>query len=60
MSMPYRREVSLATGALHNTADMEAGKMPYRKVTYLEQCWYLILFMIRELLRGEEKRHDGE
>ena len=43
-----------------NTADMEAVKMPYRKVTYLEQCWYLILFKIRELLRGEEKRHDGE
>ena len=34
--------------------------MPYRRVTYLEQAWYLILFKIRELLRGEEKRHDGE
>ena len=34
--------------------------MPYRKVTYLEQAWYLILFKIRELLRREEKDNDGK
>ena len=28
--------------------------MPYRKVTYLEQCWYLLRYKIRELL-GKEK-----
>lgn len=27
--------------------------MPYRKVTYLEQCWYLIKYKILELLRKE-------
>jgi hypothetical protein len=31
--------------------------MPYRKVTYLEQMWYLILFKLRELL-GKEKDDD--
>ena len=28
--------------------------MPYRRVTYLEQCWYLLRYKIRELL-GKEK-----
>ncbi len=28
--------------------------MPYRRVSYLEQCWYLIQFKLRELL-GKEK-----
>ena len=28
--------------------------MPYRKVTYLEQCWYLLRYKLRELL-GKEK-----
>ncbi len=33
--------------------------MPYRKVTYLEQMWYLLRYKIRELLRREEKgAHD--
>lgn len=32
--------------------------MPYRKVTYLEQMWYLLRFKIRELL-GKEKNDDG-
>ena len=32
--------------------------MPYRKVSYLEQCWYLIRCKIRELLRREEKDND--
>lgn len=31
--------------------------MPYRKVGYLEQCWYLIRYKIRELL-GKEKDDD--
>lgn len=32
--------------------------MPYRRVSYLEQCWYLIKYKIRELLRREEKGND--
>lgn len=28
--------------------------MPYRKVSYLEQAWYLVLYKLRELL-GKEK-----
>lgn len=32
--------------------------MPYRKVSYLEQCWYLIKYKILELLRREEKDND--
>lgn len=28
--------------------------MPYRRVSYLEQCWYLVLYKLRELL-GKEK-----
>lgn len=28
--------------------------MGYRKVSYLEQCWYLIKYKLRELL-GKEK-----
>lgn len=31
--------------------------MPYRKWTYLEQCWYLIKYKILELL-GKEKDND--
>lgn len=30
--------------------------MPYRKVTYMEQCWYLIKYKILELLRREERK----
>lgn len=29
--------------------------MSYRKVSYGEQCWYLIKFKILELLRGERE-----
>lgn len=32
--------------------------MPYRKVTYLEQMWYLLRHKILELLRKEEERND--
>ncbi len=32
--------------------------MPYRRVSYLEQCWYLIKYKIRELLRREENDND--
>lgn len=32
--------------------------MPYRKVRYLEQCWYLIRYKLRQLLRREEKDND--
>ena len=31
--------------------------MPYRRVRYLEQCWYLVLYKLRELL-GKEKDND--
>ena len=31
--------------------------MPYRKVSYLEQMWYLLRYKIRELL-GKEKDDD--
>lgn len=32
--------------------------MPYRKVGYLEQIWYLLRYKILELLRKEEERND--
>lgn len=32
--------------------------MPYRKMTYLEQALYLLLYKLRELLRREEKNND--
>lgn len=32
--------------------------MPYRKVGYLEQCWYLLRYKIRELLRKKEEKDD--
>ena len=32
--------------------------MPYRKMTYLEQALYLLLYKLRELLRREEKDND--
>lgn len=32
--------------------------MPYRRVSYLEQMWYLIKYKIRELLRREENDND--
>lgn len=31
--------------------------MPYRKVTSLEQMWYLLRYKLRELL-GKEKDND--
>lgn len=31
--------------------------MPYRRVTYLEQMWYLLRYKLRELL-GKEKDND--
>ncbi len=31
--------------------------MPYRKITYLEQMWYLLRYKLRELL-GKEKDND--
>lgn len=34
--------------------------MPYRRVTYLEQIWYLLRYKILELLRREEENHDRE
>ena len=34
--------------------------MPYRKVTYMEQMWYLLRYKILEMIRGEEKDNDGE
>ena len=30
--------------------------MGYRKVSYVEQIWYIIRYKIRELLRKEDKR----
>ena len=30
--------------------------MGYRKVSYVEQIWYIICYKIRELLRKEDKR----
>lgn len=32
--------------------------MPYRKVSYWEQCWYLLRHKLRQLLRREEKDND--
>lgn len=32
--------------------------MPYRKMTYLEQMWYLLCYKILEIIRGEETKHD--
>lgn len=32
--------------------------MPYRKVTYIEQMWYLLRYKILELLRKKEERND--
>lgn len=34
--------------------------MPYRRVSCLEQCWYLIRYRLRELLGGKEKNDDRE
>jgi len=31
--------------------------MPYRKVSYLEQMWYLLRYKLRKLL-GKEKDND--
>lgn len=28
--------------------------MGYRKVTYLEQCWYILRFWLREKIRKED------
>ena len=30
--------------------------MPYRKVTYLEQMWYLLKFRIKEVLTAPKKK----
>ena len=30
--------------------------MPYRKVTYLEQMWYLLKFRIKQLLPVSKKK----
>ena len=32
--------------------------MPYRRVSYLEQCWYLIKWGLRYGFGGERKKHD--
>ncbi len=32
--------------------------MPYRKVTYLEQLWYMVKYKLLELLRREEEDND--
>ena len=33
--------------------------MPYRKVSYLEQCWYLIMYKLRSFRRRRKgKKHD--
>ncbi len=32
--------------------------MPYRRITYIEQCWYVIMFKLRELLRKKEEKDD--
>lgn len=34
--------------------------MPYRKVGYAEQCWYLIRFKIRHLFRRKKKRKKDQ
>lgn len=28
--------------------------MPYRKVGYLEQCWYIVRYKLREVLRKDD------
>ena len=28
--------------------------MPYRKVGYMEQCWYIVRYKIREVFRKEK------
>ncbi len=33
--------------------------MPYRKVTSLEQMWYLLRYIILELLGKEKDDNDG-
>lgn len=30
--------------------------MPYRKVTYREQIWYIIKFKLREIFRSRKKK----
>lgn len=32
--------------------------MPYRRMTYLEQLWYLVKFKLLQLLQREEKDND--
>jgi len=32
--------------------------MPYRRMTYLEQLWYLVKFKLLQLLQREEKNND--
>ena len=32
--------------------------MPYRKITYLEQMWYLFKYKLRQLLRRERRRRN--
>ena len=34
--------------------------MPYRKVGYAEQCWYMIRFKIRHLFRRKKKKRKKD
>lgn len=35
--------------------EMEVPRLPYRKVTYTEQCWYILRFWLRRLLRKKDR-----
>ena len=37
-------------------AQTEVMEMGYRKVSYVEQIWYIIRYKVRELLRKEGNR----
>lgn len=39
--------------------ETEVPRLPYRKVTYTEQCWYILRFWFRRLLR-KKGRHAKE
>ena len=33
--------------------------MSYRKVTYIEQCWYIFKFWLKEKFKRKEKPHEN-
>ena len=56
----YNRENTIKDG-LHGSTPVRAFLMPerrcrmsYRKVTYLEQCWYILRFWLREKIRKDD------